>query len=1124
MKKFLLLFMTIFLFGLLSSVRSQETVTIGTGSEDMYTLHNWGWDRVALLYTSDEIDYNGYISKLAFHILGQSTSSSNANRSIKIYLKTIQEDALFASGILSGSWNSVKADAELVYEESDYTCVTGQWKEFDLTNGYDYDGTGNLLVLIEGIGCSPSGSCNIRFSGTSAVSDKYWYGRKDTSAPNDDSNAASVDYGSIPSSAQTTRPNIQITIEETFNCKKPRNIAISNILTNSATLNWQAPSTEPDNGYQIYLSTSSVTPAEDVTPSYSVSTSTLSQDISGLNTGSLYYVWIRSVCENDEYSAWSNPVYFYTKQNAASIPYAQDFETSSENSNWILLNGNQTNKWYIASIAGASSDYGTKGLYISNNNGYANGYDISATSYVYAYRTLNFDEATNYRIKFDWRSYGQSNSDIVRAFLVPESVNLQYGQANGMTGTTNTVPNGWIALSSSLSGQNSWQTFENEFTIDGEENLTGSYNLVFFWKNDNTTGTQPPASIDNISVVKIEECFVPINLSADNINHNSAGISWQLLGAASSTNIIVSTVAITDFEEATLTEQYYSGTTYNTATDLTPQTTYYVYVQAVCAADDLSEWSEALTFTTPQAFAFLPYSHDFAAGSEENANWILANGTQNNKWYIGSTTSGTYTVADGLYISSNSGASNTYSTSYASYTYAYRRMSIDQAGYLSIEFDWRANGESNYDLLRAFLVPESLVSSLTAGSANGMNSDSNTPPTGWIDLTNGKLNLQTGIQHLSSEIEIGTTGIYYLVFFWKNDSSGGTIPPAYVDNIVMSVVTCLKPINLAVSGITTNSANISWTAREDASIWNIIVSDEAITDFTDVTPTAQNLSSAEYSAESLNSATTYYVYVQSVCDVDNLSEWANVTFNTLAAPAELPYECGFDNVTENNSWNFIDHSGKTDKWHIGSTTSGSYAVTNGLYVSGDNGASNTYSSTYTYIYAYRKLNLEDIGTYRIKFDWRCYGESANYDYLRAFLVPDNITITAGSENSIGSSSTPTNWISLSNGPIYQNSNWSTLSTDVEISSSGLYKLVFYWRTDSGTSNPPAAAIDNISVKHISCSSPSNPVATNITNSSANISWTGGEETAWNIKISTEEITDFTGIIPDAQNLSSATYS
>ena len=166
--------------------------------------------------------------------------------------------------------------------------------------------------------------------------------------------------------------------------------------------------------------------------------------------------------------------------------------------------------------------------------------------------------------------------------------------------------------------------------------------------------------------------------------------------------------------------------------------------------------------------ATLPYTEDFENGQN---GWEFVNGTRTNKWYYGA--AGAHTGSKGLFISNN-GTANEYTITSASAVWAYKEINFDETKDYIFSFDWRANGESCCDYLRAGLVPASTT--LVDGT------DFNTP-TGWIDLNEGnKMNVQSTWQTKTTTINV-TAGTYKLAFCWKNDGSVGTNPPAAIDNI-----------------------------------------------------------------------------------------------------------------------------------------------------------------------------------------------------------------------------------------------------------------------------------------------------------------------------------------------------
>ena len=100
-----------------------------------------------------------------------------------------------------------------------------------------------------------------------------------------------------------------------------------------------------------------------------------------------------------------------------------------------------------------------------------------------------------------------------------------------------------------------------------------------------------------------------------------------------------------------------------------------------------------------------------------------------------------------------------------------------------VKYDWTANGESTWDFLRVALVPDN-VTLITSYSS----SYNNTTPTDWIPVDGGsKLNLNTSWNTRAEVVNVTTPGIYKLVFAWMNDGSGGSQPPAAIDNGVIKI-------------------------------------------------------------------------------------------------------------------------------------------------------------------------------------------------------------------------------------------------------------------------------------------------------------------------------------------------
>lgn len=100
---------------------------------------------------------------------------------------------------------------------------------------------------------------------------------------------------------------------------------------------------------------------------------------------------------------------------------------------------------------------------------------------------------------------------------------------------------------------------------------------------------------------------------------------------------------------------------------------------------------------------------------------------------------------------------------------------------------------------------------------------------------------------------------------------------------------CLYPYNIALSSVSSTSATISWSANNDNSDFII---EYGISGFSKGTGNIVTSNVKSILLSSLNADTTYDIYVQSKCSIDNLSAWSEkYTFSTnipLIVPEFMP--------------------------------------------------------------------------------------------------------------------------------------------------------------------------------------------------------------------------------------------
>ena len=229
---------------------------------------------------------------------------------------------------------------------------------------------------------------------------------------------------------------------------------------------------------------------------------------------------------------------------------------------------------------------------------------------------------------------------------------------------------------------------------------------------------------------------------------------------------------------------------------------------------------------------------------------------------------------------------------------------------------------------------------------------------------------------------------------------------------------------------------------------------------------------------------------------DNGSPWGGFTNFQCLPYDDFPYVEDFETACD---WQLINGN-LTNKWVWGeaSTRNNHY-----LYISDNNGASNHYTITSsTMVYAVKQFHFEE-GWYRFQYDWLANGEK-NYDYLRVALVPASVTLSAGTTLPSGFSyqSLPSGWIALDGGKqLNLDSWWQTTFSEIYVPT-GDYMMVFAWRNDTSIGSQPPAAIDNVSIRPVTCLAPVELTTRHVGSSKVFLDWTPvGNENEWEVWLS-----------------------
>ena len=623
-----------------------------------------------------------------------------------------------------------------------------------------------------------------------------------------------------------------VVVEDIPSCVEPEKLTIVELGTDSAKLNWESSASE----WQICLNNDSVN---------LISVSEKPYILRNLEPATSYTLMVRSICAVGDTSAWSNSIAFTTECNIISLAdsaYVQDFESfeaTAYNVSGVIptcwqVGGTST---YIPHVVDASGSYawahsGTKSLNFCG----------SANSYCYAILPDFAESINRMQMEFWYRMESATNGSLSLCYLVGDTLYL-------------------IKTFSNVTAM----TYSDEMRLDTIP--ANAEKLAILWQYSGSSFYS--CTIDDVVVSLIPPCPKSTGLHVEALTDSTATLAWDAEADVMwEYGVVVDTAAT--FVPADADFAFVTDTNIVTVDSLAENTAYLFFMRKVCGDDKSAILYHA--FTTSQKPVAVPFFDDFENGN----NWMLINGELENAWAYGSA------VNNGdehsLYISNDGGATHAYTNNKAAAVFATKAITIAEDGNYIFSYDWLANGEGNFDYIRVALVPADVQ--LTASTTLPSGVSTTALPTNWIALDGGsKLNLAADWQSQSVTVPVAA-GNYKIVILWRDDTSGGTNPPAAIDNFSVVQAVCDAPTDLNASDITTSSATLDWTS--DAEAWQLVYSESAEFNPSEVTPVA--VTSKPYILGNLLPETTYYYAVRTKCGDDFFSAWSAIS--SFSTPKE----------------------------------------------------------------------------------------------------------------------------------------------------------------------------------------------------------------------------------------------
>ncbi|MBR0528107.1 MAG: fibronectin type III domain-containing protein [Prevotella sp.] len=675
--------------------------------------------------------------------------------------------------------------------------------EINLDVPYSYNG-GNLLL-------------EVRSLNTGSYSQAYFYGITATSA-----SVQGYDYSDV----NDIEPDYQDFIPKTTfgygvapTCGKVSNLSVTNVTGATANLSWSPNVLGTASSYNIYV-------LDNSTGNVNMETTTAtSYVLTGLSESTSYTVGVFVSCTDGTDGDTVFKHFTTTCLSPVNITVGDGDGTTSYVPSNSCYNYSYTQQIIPASAIGSDQ------------------MDFTA---------LSFQCSSVSAANRTWDIYAAlvpATADLSSGWILPSTVPFQLVYSGPVSVTT-----GWFEV-----------TLDTALVFDGTSNLlisildhTGSFSCsnYFYYHNDNSTtnmaryayrddSTYDPAGPDasgslssDVANIRLgfcdnSTCIRPVNLTASNIDETAVDLSWVAIGSESSWEV--------EYRAADDTAWNNAGTTNTnpfTLNGLNNNTSYTVHVRALCGGDDVSLWSEAMTFRTAcGAITELPYFNDFE-------DVIMDNGTA-------------FITCWSRYTTNPDRVVRCYGSATHSGDYA-----------LDFNYSPSCTTAAVTPMLDASIPLNTVMLDFWAFSGLGegwMEVGTMSDPTDFTTYEfydTVRLNASMTWENVLISFANYTGSNQYIAFLEINGTQTSYI---FDDFSIKEIPNCMHPTNLAVDAITNTSVTLSWTEVGDATAWTV---EYGLQGFTPGEGTTVSAYTNPFMVENLTTLTTYDFYVYADCGSD----------------------------------------------------------------------------------------------------------------------------------------------------------------------------------------------------------------------------------------------------------------
>ena len=474
---------------------------------------------------------------------------------------------------------------------------------------------------------------------------------------------------------------------------------------------------------------------------------------------------------------------------------------------------------------------------------------------------------------------------------------------------------------------------DNPYTYQGGNLLIGTYvQVAGNWKSATYYGVTATGAgchtHGSVSVVDfmpkttftytggtVISCPKPTALECTGKTATTASLSWTAVGSETTWTLEYGTAA--DFTGATSVNVTENPT--KELTGLTPNTTYYARVKAVCTAGtDESDWGNVLTFTTrcnPETD--LPWTEDF-----EDFQASSSGVTLNEPCWENEHLSGTGAYFFEVYSSTSATGGNStkmlrlHDMSNGTQTkLVLPSVTIPTANAYQFVIDVYRNATGSSYTSEGVRVFASTDGEIEGATELGFLYRNCTQTDGGVVVAESASGWYT------YEFNIPFAGTCYIILRGESQYGSAT----YMDNfIVRKAPTCFKPTEITTTNATPTSATISWDNPNTTGplSWTVRMGEMDTT-----------VATNSFTFNNLTPSTSYTVQVKANCAADDTSEWATGTFRTLYG---IPFVEPFNATSLPDDWTrysglLTNVMGGTDTLGTAASPMWNFGTANGLF-------------------------------------------------------------------------------------------------------------------------------------------------------------------------------------------------